>query len=294
MHAESSRPAIDDGPPQCPVCLTGTVRPYCRKQQARYFLCRGCGLIFQHPPPTSLAMRAWADAEYTAGAYHDYVAARPMKIRHFEDRLRDISGVVKPGRLLDVGCSCGFFLEVAASKGFDVRGVEFSRSAIEASSPGIRPRIFEGTLDTMPADGLFDVASAFDLIEHVTDPRAFFRRCRALLKPGGTLVLSTPDTGHALRFLMGCRWPMLQPMQHLSLFSRRSLELALRAEGFTTVMLEACYKTLSIDYLIDQIKPLNPLLARSLNTLARAVPRSVLGKHRRINIGEILSVSHRA
>ena len=282
------------GPRTCPICHAETVGPYCRKEQARYFLCRSCDLIFQHPLPTSAAMREWADAEYTAGAYHDYVAARPMKIRHFEERLADVGDRLKPGRLLDIGCSCGYFLEVAASRGFDVQGVEFSRSAIAAASPAVRDRIFEGTLDSLPVDGLFDVASAFDLIEHVPDPNGFLRRCATLLKPGGTILISTPDTRHFLRFLMGSRWPMLQPMQHLSLFSGRSLERALRDAGFGEVTVRTAYKTLSIDYLINQIKPLNPVLSGTLDTLTRVVPASALRKYRRINIGEILAVGRRA
>jgi SAM-dependent methyltransferase len=282
------------GPQACHICGARTVRSYCRKQDAHYFLCASCDLIFQHPLPAPAAMRDWADAEYTSGAYHDYVAARPMKIRHFEDRLGDVKDRVQPGRLLDIGCSCGYFLEVAASHGFDVQGVEFSRSAIAAASPAMRGRIFEGTLDTLPANGLFDVASAFDLIEHVPDPRAFLRRCAALLKPSGTILISTPDTRHFLRFLMGSRWPMLQPMQHLSLFSRRSLERALQAEGFRDVTIRTAYKTLSVDYLIDQIKPLNPVLSATLDTLTRVVPGTMLRKYRRINIGEILAVARRA
>ncbi len=239
-------------------------------------------------------MRTWADAEYTSGAYQDYVTARAMKIRHFEDRFEAISNRVRPGRLLDIGCSCGYFMEVAASRGYDVQGVEFSRSAIATANPGIRSRIFEGTLESLPVNGLFDVASAFDLIEHVHSPRSFLRRCATLLKPGGILVISTPDTGHFLRFLMRSRWPMLQPMQHLNLFSRRALAAALHAEGFADVTVDTAYKTLRVDYLINQIKPLNPRLSGMLETLARVVPASVLRTNRRVNIGEILAVARRS
>jgi 2-polyprenyl-3-methyl-5-hydroxy-6-metoxy-1,4-benzoquinol methylase len=216
-----------------------------------------------------------------------------MKMRHFEQRFDDVGDAVKPGRLLDVGCSCGYFMEVAAARGFDVHGVEFSSTAIAAAAGTVRPRIFEGKLEDMPDKGLFDVISAFDLIEHVHDPRAFLRRCHSLLNPGGVLLVSTPDTRHFLRFLMGSRWPMLQPMQHLSLFSRQSLAAALGAEGFEVVSIGTCYKTLSVDYLINQIESLNPLLSRILGTVARVVPASVRGKYRRINIGEILAVGRR-
>jgi len=276
------------------MCLSENVGAFCRKGPAHYFICGACALIFQHPVPTEGAMRSWVDAEYTSGAYHDYVSARAMKIRHFEDRFEAIGDRVRPGRLLDIGCSCGYFMEVAASRGYDVRGVEFSRSAIAAADPRIRSRIFEGTLESLPANGLFDVASAFDLIEHVPSPKAFLRRCAGLLKPGGTIVISTPDTGHFLRFLMRSRWPMLQPMQHLFLFSRRALAAALRAEGFTDVTVDTAYKTLSIDYLINQIKPLNPRLSGVFETLARSVPASVLRTYRRVNIGEILATARRA
>jgi SAM-dependent methyltransferase len=238
-------------------------------------------------------MVAWADAEYAGGAYHDYVAARAMKIRHFEDRLADFGDRVQPGRLLDVGCSCGYFLEVAAARGFDVHGVEFSRNAIAAASPNIRPRIFEGTLEHMPDSGPFDVVSAFDLLEHVHEPRAFLRRCAGVLKPGGLLLISTPDTEHFLRFVMRSRWPMLQPMQHLFLFSRRALAGALRAEGFDDVRTATGYKTLSLDYLIDQITSLNPVLSRTLLALTRVLPQSVRGRPRRVNIGEILAVGRK-
>jgi len=239
-------------------------------------------------------MITWANEEYTSGAYRDYVDARPMKIRHFEDRLSEIVDRVRPGRLLDVGCSCGYFMEVAASRGFDVQGVEFSRSAIAAANANLRSRIFEGTLDEMPVNGMFDVVSAFDLIEHVQDPRALLRRCAGVLKPGGALVISTPDAGHFLRFVMRSRWPMLQPMQHLFLFSRRALASALRAEGFQEVSVDTAYKTINVEYLINQIKPLNPLLSVTLGTLTHAVPNSMLRRDRRVNIGEILAVARRS
>jgi 2-polyprenyl-3-methyl-5-hydroxy-6-metoxy-1,4-benzoquinol methylase len=292
--AEMSGAVPDPVPSACPVCLAGQPTFYCQKQRARYFICDHCGLIFQHPLPTTESMAAWADEEYASGAYHDYVAARPMKMRHFEQRLDDIGDVGGSGRLLDVGCSCGYFMEVAKSRGFDVQGIEFSSSAIAAATPDIRTRIFQGKLEDMPDKGPFDVVSAFDLIEHVHDPRAFLRRSAGLLRPGGVLLISTPDTGHYLRYLMRSRWPMLQPMQHLSLFSRKALAGALRAEGFETVRVETCYKTLSVDYLMNQVRPLNPVLSRMLDAVAAGVPSSVLHKYRRINIGEILAVCRRS
>jgi len=236
----------------------------------------------------------YVEDEYQSGKYRDYVDSRAMKLRHFAERLKDIGSRVRKGRLLDVGCSCGYFMEVAASQGFDVRGVEFTTSAIAAAAPHVRPRIVAGTIDAVSAQGPFDVITAFDLIEHLPDPRAFIRQCWALLAPAGVLVISTPDTGHFLRGLMRSRWPMLQPMQHLPLFSRQALRTALASEGFRDINVETAYKTLSPDYLINQIKSLNPVLSTALHMLSRPIPGSVLRTDRRINIGEMLAIATRS
>jgi SAM-dependent methyltransferase len=279
--------------PACIICGTLT-DSYCTKDRAQYRICGSCGLIFQHPLPTRSAMIEYADTQYASGAYRDYVDSRPMKIRHFEDRLADFGDRVTPGRLLDIGCSCGYFLEVAAAHGFDVRGIEFSPNAIAAAAPSIRSRIFEGSLENLPDEGLFDVVSAFDLIEHVPDPRGFLRDCARRLKPGGVLLISTPDTDHFLRRLMASRWPMLQPMQHLYLFSHRAMTQALTSQGFEAVDVRPAYKTLRADYLIDQIKSLNPMLSATLRAVSTVVPASTLGRYRRFNIGEILAIGRKA
>lgn len=81
---------------------------------------------------------------------------------------------------------------------------------------------------------------------------------RLFVEPLGLLLISTPDTGHFLSFLMRSPWQMPHPMQHLFLFSRQALVSALRAEGFRVIILDIAYKTHRVDYLIKQSSPLNP------------------------------------
>src|SRR5437764_724210 len=129
MHAQG--PNIV--PESCKICGSRRICSYCQKETANYYTCRDCGIIFQYPRPTQDAMIGYVDAEYEDGRYGAYVAAREMKLDHFRWRMRTIRPHLKPGRLLDVGCSCGYFLEVAQSQGYDVHGLEFSASAIAAA-----------------------------------------------------------------------------------------------------------------------------------------------------------------
>jgi 2-polyprenyl-3-methyl-5-hydroxy-6-metoxy-1,4-benzoquinol methylase len=250
-------------------------------------------VLFQHPVPEAEAMLRYAEAEYADGGYHEYVSAREMKLEHFRRRMASIRPRLPKGRLLDIGCSCGYFLEVAAREGYDVQGVEFSENARAAASPEIRARIWRGSLDSLPSGSArFNVITAFDIIEHQERPLDFLREARRLLVRGGVLVLSTPDAGHWLGLLMRSHWPMLQPMQHLTIFSRRAVEWALGETGFGQVAVETAYKVVSGEYLLGQVRTVSPAVHAVVGIAARLLPRTAMLEYRRVNIGELLAVAN--
>lgn len=277
----------------CMICGSQAIVAYCHKSPAMYFRCADCSFIFQHPPPPPDDIRSYADTEYNGGLYQDYVRAREMKLEHFRQRLAAIRSHIARGRLLDVGCSCGYFLEVAAADGYDVQGLEFSANAIAAAAPHIRPRILRARVEEISQEKAesYDLISAFDIVEHLEHPLDFLSHARRLLRPGGRLVVSTPDAGHWLRPVMGVRWPMLQPMQHLSLFSRAALQVALTRAGFDAITITTAHKVLSCDYLIGQLRSLNPLLYRILSGAAHVIPDRIRRGWYRVNIGEMLGVA---
>jgi SAM-dependent methyltransferase len=279
--------------PGCPICRsTGPARCY-DKPPALYFRCADCGFIFQHPLPAPATFVAYAEAEYQGGLYSEYVRARDMKLEHFRRRLALVRKHRQSGRLLDIGCSCGYFMEVASEAGFDVHGLEFSASAIAAAAPQIQSRIRQARVEELSEsrDGRFDVITAFDIIEHLNAPLDFLSHARRLLSTEGVLVISTPDAGHWLRALMGVRWPMLQPMQHVSLFSGDALQKALREAGFLEIRITPALKVMSWNYLVGQLPTLNPLLYSAARTATRLLPDRTASRWRAVNIGEILAIA---
>lgn len=279
-------------PGRCRVCPAEEPRPYCRMGDAQYWRCGSCGLIFLDPLPDRLRMRDHAEELYAAGVYGEYVGARELKLEHFRRRLARFADRVPRGRLLDIGCSCGYFIEVARAAGYDASGVEFSRAAIAAAAPGIRERISNGNVNDLSAlaAGSYDLVTAFDIIEHTEDPVDFLRQARRLLRKGGAIVISTPDTGHWLRPLLGCSWPMLQPLQHTVLFSRRAMATCLERAGFSVAATETAYKVLSLDYLFDQLRDYFPRTHGWYEQLRRRGPARLLRRPRALNIGELLAI----
>lgn len=282
----------------CPIC-TQPAQFYCRKKTASYYRSQDCGLIFQSPLPSPKAMASYAANEYADGMYKDYLQAREMKLETFRRRLPDIQALMHTDRgkpkLLDVGCSCGYFIDVALDAGFDAYGVEFAQEAVNAASPAAKPRITHGNVNSIGREGsgTYDVVTAFDIIEHTEAPIDFLHMLRALLKPQGLIVLTTPDTGHFLRRLMGARWPMLQPLQHTFLFSKASMNRALRDTGFTEIQAKTARKSLSMDYLLNQVKSSNPMIYGLYRLIAPSIPSPIRQKARSVNIGEFLMTARR-
>jgi len=287
--AESS---IASAPPavRCPICGVPAA-PAQRVPPAVYYGCPVCETLFQHPMPTIAAMKAYVEREYASGVYNDYVSAAQLKSLTFARRARRIAQRAPGKRLLDVGASCGFFVEEALKAGFDAYGVELSSEAVSKAPPDVGARLTLGDVNALALGGVapFDVVTAFDLIEHVFDPVAFLREVRRVARPGGLLVITTPDVAHVLRHVLRGRWPMFQPMQHTVLFSRRGLRLALTSAGYGDVSIGPATKTLTADYLAGQVSMYLPLAVRAYRAASKVIPPRVRSAPVNVNIGELMA-----
>jgi len=283
-----------NGTPLCPICSSST-RFHCTKTTdghlGTYYHCTNCDTIFLDPMPSADVMRDYVNQEYSDGVYASHVRARPLKETMFAARSRQIYARQPGGRLLDVGASAGFMVEQAVLGGFDAYGVELSPVAIEYAAPAIRSRMLVGDANSLAEDGVekYDVVTAFDIIEHTYDPAAFAQSLRALLRPGGLLCVTTPDTRHFLRYVMGSYWPMLEPLQHTVLFSRKSLAALLRQCGFNHIEMRTARKLLTADYLAEQVGGLTPGMERAYRIGSPLVPATLRTRPIWVNIGEIMA-----
>lgn len=136
------------------------------------------------------------------------------------------------GRLLEVGCGSGATLKSMKELGWQVEGVDFDAAAVEqARRKGLTVHLGTLTEQKLP-ENTFDVIAASHFIEHVPDPIDMLRECRRLLKPGGLLVLITPNArswGHRLYL---ADWRGLEPPRHLRIFTRSSLAATCTQAGF--------------------------------------------------------------
>lgn len=134
------------------------------------------------------------------------------------------------GRILDIGCGPGWML-AALSGNWDKYGAEISLLAVT----GARRLLPEATIQadfTEYADGFFDVIVMHHVIEHMTEPVEAMRTVSRILRPGGILLLGTPDFDSPVARRFGKNYRLLHDPTHISLFTRDSMRELLLDTGF--------------------------------------------------------------
>lgn len=208
--------------------------------------CPACRLVFQDPQPS--------DADLERTYYHDEEWTRMLLgelretlIERAEQQLTFLdAAAVRPngGRLLDVGCASGTFMELASRAGWAATGVELGESTAQAARDrglDVRTGTLADVADHFPA-GSFSLITFWDVLEHLRDPRQELALARSLLAPGGTLAATMPNVDGlypqvTLRLLARSTgaWEYPELPVHLFDFSPRTIALLLRRNGFGNV-----------------------------------------------------------
>jgi 2-polyprenyl-3-methyl-5-hydroxy-6-metoxy-1,4-benzoquinol methylase len=216
--------------------------------------------------------------------------ASDLQLRTLERRLAKIERIAPGKKLLDIGYSCGLFIETALRHNFDAYGVDFSNIEISSAKPHIRERITDGDtkLQWAKMDRNYDVITGFNIIEHVKNPSQFLQEIWQILTPGGVVVLTVQNTRHWLHHFIRSRWPMLQPVQRTISFSKREINDLLAKAGFCDIHIEGTKRVLSIKYLFPRVKERHLVLMLIYSGILRLLPAYFLKKPFAINIGEFI------
>lgn len=228
---------------RCCRCGLAYLNPRVALEELRRVAPTGFGPALARPPHRSAfhgsrllrSATRWALAHYLG--YRHLAHGQPDPLTRLLARLRARRLAVKfptffgQGRLLDIGCWTGAFLERMRELGWTVAGIE-PVPAAAALAREVTETLFVGDLMDAPfPDGSFDVVSAFHVVEHVPDPVGALRRILRWLAPGGVGLVEVPNFAGWGRRIFKSAWHGLDPPFHLSHFTPETLVRTVELAG---------------------------------------------------------------
>jgi SAM-dependent methyltransferase len=248
-------------PQSCPICgardakefLAAPDRFHGRKEKYLLVRCSNCSVVWLDQPPKPADMQR----HYT-DAYDRLIAAAGQNSPHrWRDRKKTLLQYKQSGRLLDLGCSSGAFLQSLRGGSWDLSGIEMSSESARRAEESSGANVLVGEiLEASFAPESFDVITCFDVLEHVYEPRKVVARVGEWLKPGGIFYVLVPNIDSAEARVFGSYWHGLELPRHLFHYSPASLKLLAETAGLRELSLETRRNPAvgtSLRYVLDDV-----------------------------------------
>ncbi len=274
--------------PACLVCGSAQREPRWPAHGVMLLRCVDCGHHYFERMPRNLA-EVYEGPAYLEQSKDSYLANVDYRLRRFARERLDILAADKPfvrgQTLLDVGCGTGWFLRAAKERGYEVSGFEFSAALARFTADNVACSVYT---ELHAISARFDIATLFDVIEHVPSPIDTLSAVRDVLRPGGIVLVFCPNFESLAISAARAESNLVMPTRHLSYFTRTSVQRLCELTGMRLLW----YRTAGIDigdimaWQESRGMPRNLSLWQSLSdTLQPAIDALQIGNHLRFMAG---------
>ncbi|MFT5197992.1 MAG: SAM-dependent methyltransferase [Planctomycetota bacterium] len=192
-------------PKVCPICDGAEPHPIFDKTGKTFYRCTQCQLAFVHAIYPEFA----EDVDHLSTTYEFEEAIKPnaRQRKKMDAWLKRMAPHKKTGKLLEVGCGQGIFLQYAREAGWDVTGVDVLAPVVEVARSKRGLNVHLGHLEPAQLDAdQFDACFMSEVIEHIVDPVPLMTEIRRVLRPGGVSVVSTGNACSWSALFRGAKW----------------------------------------------------------------------------------------
>lgn len=237
---------------KCEVCGSANISPL-YKLDYNILKCKDCSLTFTDPH-AKVKVKELYDSTYFEDLHENYFSVckknykidNPKTIR-FNNIIKEIEKIKKPGKILDVGCATGVFLDIAKKRGWKAYGVDISTYATKYARKAFKLQVKTGELHKAKYPSkFFDVVTLWDFIEHCPNPAQVIREVKRILKDDGLIFILTINEDGLLCKLAHLTYAAsfgkikffvkkLHPVHHLFHFSKKTIKKLLEKNNFSVL-----------------------------------------------------------
>ncbi len=288
---------------QCKLCIICSAKQKLKFIYSGYYYysCPACGLVTTYPYPSNSSIEEHYKKKFDKGNYQilrEYSEQYNAIYQDYAKRLKnkmELSGLKYRGaKILDIGCFTGDFLKLLYDQGADVYGEELQSEAVKIANQKLPGRIYEPEASDNKLQMIkFDAVCLVGLVEHVLKPQEVLHRSMAFLKPGGILMIQTPNSASWIAKLMGKYWPPYAPVEHIHLFSRKSLEKVLRQNDFEDISFFPHWKKLPVAYVYNMLQSFGKEFYKLSTPIYKLLPQWVTRQTLPFYIGEMIMMARK-
>jgi 2-polyprenyl-3-methyl-5-hydroxy-6-metoxy-1,4-benzoquinol methylase len=212
---------------ECIACRSREFNNFSSSEAFPAVKCINCGLIWMKPFFNKKGLDKYYSEYLRKRRFNSKEKMRQREIQYELD-VEFIQNYISKGRMLDVGCSGGFFLSYFNSS-FEKHGIEIDSGAVKFSKENYKEfghNIQCLSIDKYTPSSKFDLIVMRGVIEHVIDPVSEIKKVSELLKSKGLFcIVATPNADAISVDLYRDKWTLFHPIQHLWHFSPHTLSL---------------------------------------------------------------------
>lgn len=223
---------------KCVYCRSSSLRLFRTVKQYSLIRCNNCSLV--QTVQSSLKNRNHINQIVYSDEYLGNYLKREKELKlRFCQRVSEIDKYKKGGKIMDIGCSIGLFLECiheTSKYKWQLYGVDLNKKSIKIAKRRVKANLTVGTLiSTKYPSKFFDCIICFDVLEHDVNIKRTLQEIRRLLKDGGLLVVQSPNYKSVMANLSGVYWDWWSVPDHVIHFSKDTLIAVLRCNNFSII-----------------------------------------------------------
>ena len=234
----------------CPVCSSAKKYKIFNKEGSKFVICKSCQMVYLDP--------VFKD-KYLFNYYSnspDVQANAHEKEKKFYNSIYGtgldiINKKKKFGKLLDLGCSGGFFLDLAKKRKWKTYGIEINKKEFSIAVKK-KHKVWNKELSKLNKNEKFDVITMWDVFEHIKNPHKLLYEIKNKLNKRGLVFIQIPNSNSLAAKILREKCNVFDPIEHVNLYNTDSLKRLFSISKF---------KILFVKSVIDEI----PVIKNYLN-----------------------------
>jgi 2-polyprenyl-3-methyl-5-hydroxy-6-metoxy-1,4-benzoquinol methylase len=228
----------------CPLCNSNEYFNLFNKRGGLYVKCIGCNMIFLNPVFKDKELIKYYINLHNSQSIVTKNESSFYKLIYSKG-LDSINKFRNKGKnLIDVGCSSGFFLDIASKYGWRTYGIEFNQE--EKKLVDKKHVIFSQDIDTLSSNLKFDLVTMWDVIEHIKDGNEFLKKIKKKLNKGGLIFMQTPNVYSLAARVLHEKCNLFDGIEHVNLYNFQTMKILAEKNGFKVLNNESVISEIPI------------------------------------------------